>query len=106
MNAQPSPAGQSPRPPFLPPFRHDHFAEAVRQPDLDLRPWAAYTLGREVQLAPVWQWLLFNGAWTGLPTENGVPAAAYYLRYACDFLIDEIPEAVFRELRGVLDRIE
>jgi hypothetical protein len=95
------------RRPFLPVFRDEELARDARNPGLDLRRWAAYTLGHESQMLPLWQELFRtqfrHGHWD---TADGVPVTAYRLRTACDILAPGLAPHVYAELLTVLNSLE
>lgn len=79
-------------------------AVAMRDPEIDLRPWAAYTLGYQGHALRYWQVLIWD-----LPNyehADGVPCSSAELRYALDILTAEIPLGVALALREVLGRLE
>jgi hypothetical protein len=107
MNRTSSPAVVAPcRRRHVPPFRDRALVEAAADPDLDLRPWAAYTLGFEGHVLPIRLSLYRRQPEPGWGTAENVVAAAGCLRTACDILAPELSQTVHGELMGVLGSLE
>ncbi len=76
---------------FLPPLLDRRYTEAATDRELDLRPWAAYTLGYEAAFTRFYLHLVRTVPDLGPDGFNAVPISAGMIRLTSDLLAGTVP---------------
>src|SRR5262245_6083429 len=87
---------------YVPPIHLPRLVDAVRRPEIDPRPWGAYTLGYNSQRLRLAQLLLWRMPNEEYGTADGVPQAVAEMRIALDVLASALSPGLIGQVRGCL----